>query len=157
MSPVRTEYRPVWTPPPFRPSTGQQRWIPRGSGVEEGGDPGLIGSITVMVSPLGQITVGQQVRFTAVRSGGGAPLSYQWSGPAGVIPGATSSVYNLTTTSTADSGTYTCVVTSAGASDSPQSGGAAITVVAAPVADLIITDLGDHLITDTGARISYAV
>ena len=74
MSPVRTEYRPAWTPPPFRPSTAPRRWIPRGSGVEEGGDPGLIGRITVLVSPLGQITVGQQVRFTAVRSGGGAPL-----------------------------------------------------------------------------------
>jgi hypothetical protein len=153
MSPVRTEYRPVWTPPPFRPSTGQQRWIPRGSGVEEGGDPGLIGSITVIVSPLGQITVGQAVRFTAVRSGGGAPLSYQWSGPAGVIPGATSSVYNLTTTSTADSGTYTCVVTSAGASDSPQSGGAAITVVAAPVAFAILMEDGGFILMENGGHI----
>jgi hypothetical protein len=148
---VRTVYVAPWQPPPFRPSTAPRRWISRGSGEGESGDPTLIGSIQVFVSPVGQITVGQEVRFTAVRTGGGAPLSYQWSGPAGLIPGATSSSYILTTTSTADSGTYTCTVTSAGASDSPQSGGAAITVVAAPTAFAwLMEDAGFILIEDGG-------
>jgi hypothetical protein len=149
---IRTEYPAAWTPPRFREQPAGA-FIVRGSGVEDGGPPDLIGRITVLVSPLGQITVGQQVRFTAVRTGGSAPLSYQWSGPSGPIPGATGSSYSFTTTSTADSGTYTCTVTSAGATDSPQSGGAAITVVAAPVAFAILMEDGGFILMEDSGHI----
>jgi hypothetical protein len=136
MSPVRTVFLDPWQPPRFREQPAGVVMV-RGSGVEEGGPPDLIGRITVMVSPAGQITVGQEVRFITVRMGGTAPLSYQWSGPAGLIPGATGASYYLTTTSPADSGTYTCTVSSADATDSPQSAGATIVVVGPPVADPI--------------------
>jgi hypothetical protein len=147
---IRTEYPQAWSPPRFREQPAGA-FVVRGTGVEEGGPADLIGRITVLVSPSGQITVGQQVRFTTVRLGGSAPLTYQWSGPAGLIPGATGASYTLTTTSTTDSGTYTCTVTSAGAIDSPQSAGAAITVVAAPVAFAwLMEDAGFILIEDGG-------
>jgi hypothetical protein len=149
---IRTEYPAAWTPPRFREQPAGA-FIVRGSGVEDGGPPDLIGRITVLVSPLGQITVGQQVRFTAVRTGGSAPLSYQWSGPSGPIPGATGSSYSFTTTSAADSGTYTVTVTSPDATDGPVNAGATIVVVAPPTTPGLITDTGAGIITDTGARI----
>lgn len=87
-----------------------------------------------MVRPPGQITVGQQVTLTAVRTGGGAtPLTYQWHGPDdSPIPGATGNSYTFTTTSPADSGTYRVVVDSASATDGPVAGSVAIVVVAPP-------------------------
>lgn len=142
-----------WLPPPFRPSTSSRRRIPRGSGADDGGPPDLIGRITVLVSQRGALVAGRPVRFTAVRTGGSAPLTYQWSGPSGPIPGATGSAYTFTPAGPGDSGTYTVAVTSAGATDGPQTAGAAVTVVAA---NLIITVAGDHIITDAGDRISWA-
>jgi hypothetical protein len=70
------------------------------------------------------------VLFTAVRQGGSAPLTFQWSGPSGPIAGATGGSYTFTPTGTSDSGTYTVAVTSPGATDTPVSAGATIVVVA---------------------------
>jgi hypothetical protein len=135
---IRTTYVDSWQPPGRPPGGGGRRNIPRGTGGgDSGGSSNLIGTIFVLVTPLGQITAGQEVRFTAVRSGGSAPLTYQWSGPSGVIPGATSNIYTFTTTSPSDSGTYTCTVTSAGATDTPKSAGATITVALPPGANPI--------------------
>jgi hypothetical protein len=145
---VRTVYLDPWTPPRFREqSAGAGAGIGCGTGIDEGGPTDLIGNITVLVSPIGQITEGQTVRLTAVRTGGSAPLTYQWSGPSGPIPGATSSTYSFVAQE-GDSGTYTCTVTSAGATDSPKSGGAAIVVT---VADKwLMEDSGFILMEDSG-------
>jgi hypothetical protein len=126
---IRTTYPNPWQPSPFRPSPAGRRNIPRGSG-EGGPDPTRIGTITVLVNPPGQILIGQQVTFTAVRTNGGAPMTYQWYYDPGnvLIPGATGSSYTFTPTSTTNSGTYKVVVSSPGAVDTPQSGQAAITV-----------------------------
>jgi hypothetical protein len=144
---VRTEYRTPWTPPRFRKQSAGAA-IGCGTGIFEGGPADLIGRITVLVSPVGQITEGQTVRLTAVRTGGSAPLTYQWYGPGNVlIPGATSNSYSFVAQE-GDSGTYTCTVTSAGATDGPQSGGAAIVVT---VADKwLMEDSGFILMEDSG-------
>ena len=126
---IRTTYLSPWQPPRFRPLAGGRDNIPRGSGVEEGGPIDKIGTIIVLVSPPGPVDAGEEVTLTAARTGGSAPLTYPWYAPGNVlIPGATGSRYTFTAQE-GDSGTYTCVVTGAGATDSPKSSGVAITVV----------------------------
>jgi len=77
--------------------------------------------------------VGGDATFTVAASGY-QPISYQWTGPGGVIPGATNATLLLTDLTTASPvnsgpGTYFCTVTNLyGATNTPNDGSIALTV-----------------------------
>jgi hypothetical protein len=79
--------------------------------------------------------VGGSATF-AVSAQGGVPLAYQWTGPAGVIAGATNTtltVSNLTLNTPANNGagTYYCTITNAyGSTNTPNDGSVQLTISA---------------------------
>jgi hypothetical protein len=77
---------------------------------------------------------GSSASFSVVASGT-SPFSYQWRKDGSAISGATASTYSINSTSTADSGNYTVVVTNS--AGSATSNAASLTVVAAVVAPII--------------------
>jgi hypothetical protein len=92
---------------------------------------------TVIIGDLPQIT--QQPSSTTVTAGQsasfsitatGSSLTYQWRKGGTAIAGATAATYTISSTSTADAGSYDCVVTNS--SGSATSSAASLTVNAAP-------------------------
>jgi plastocyanin len=147
MTPTRSIYKTPWYPPPFRETPASAHRVPaRGTGSSGGGPPDLIGNVVVMIPPTGRVAEGDTVRFVAVRYGGSAPTSYEWSGPDGPIAGETSPTLTITATF-ASSGTYIVTVTSPDATDSPVTASASITVTA--VTFRIRTEADGFILTES--------
>lgn len=86
---------------------------------------------TITTQPTGTtVTAGASVSFTVVATGTPAP-TYQWQKSGVNIAGATSATYTIASTTLADAGAYTVVVTNA--AGSVTSAAAALTVNAPPV------------------------
>jgi|GEM_PF-5260978 len=79
------------------------------------------------------ICVGEEHHFPILATG--SNVTYQWYKDAAALPGATSNVYSISSATTADSGDYYCVVSSASCPD-VQSDVATLTVVPLPVATI---------------------
>jgi hypothetical protein len=102
---------------------------------------------TITTQPASRtVTAGTNVSFT-VAATGTAPFSYQWRFNGANIAGATSATLTLTSVTTSQSGSYSCVVTNAGGSAT--SAGAVLTVNAAVTqpTKLTITMQGQGTVT----------
>ena len=102
---------------------------------------------TITTQPVSRtVTAGTNVSFT-VAATGTAPLNYQWRFNGANIVGATSATLTLTSVTTGQSGSYSCVVTNAGGSAT--SAEAVLTVNAAVTqpTKLIITMQGQGTVT----------
>jgi len=86
--------------------------------------------------------VGQNVSFTVAASG--SP-TYSWTGPAGVIAGATSSTLSLTNVQLSATGSYTATATNS--AGSVMSAAATLTVTAAPAAPVFTTQPVNRTVT----------
>ncbi len=81
---------------------------------------------SITTQPVSQtVTAGANLSFIVV-AGGTSPMGYQWRRNGTSISGATSPTLNLSTVTTNQSGTYTCVVTNA--AGTATSSGAVLTV-----------------------------
>lgn len=120
-------------------------------------------SITSDIGGSSTLVVGDVLNL-AITATGETPLSYQWKKNGSNISGATSATLTFATTSTGDSGNYTCEVTNAYGSVS--SGTAAITVtIPAPVITggnvltgpytLTVGDVASFTVVATGSGLSY--
>src|ERR1017187_77807 len=74
------------------------------------------------------VTAGQSASFSVTATG--SSPTYQWRKDGVAISGATAATYTISSTSTSDAGSYTCVVTNS--SGSATSTAATLTVTAAP-------------------------
>jgi len=106
---------------------------------------------TITTQPVSQtVAAGANISFT-VAANGTAPLSYQWRLDGANISGATSATLNLTSVTTGQAGSYTCVVTnSAGTATSA----AAMLTVNTPPS--ITTQPASQSVT-AGANVSFTV
>ena len=109
-------------------------------------------NITTQPSNL-TVTAGSSATFTIVASGT-APLTYQWKKAGSAISGATNASYTIASTTTADAGSYTCVVTNSGGSTT--SNAATLTVNSGTVAPSISTQPSNVTVT-AGARATLSV
>ena len=98
-------------------------------------------------------TTGGNVTFTVTASGT-SPLSYQWSKGTTSLSGATNASYTLTNVSSADAGTYTCLVSNS--AGSVTTNGATLTVSAAAVAPTVASQPASVTVT-AGSAASFAV
>jgi len=76
-------------------------------------DPSLIPVVTIAANPGANILTDEEDTLTAVVTGGGAPLFYQWMINGVVVPGATNAVYTSNNLSDGDS--VCCIVYANGA------------------------------------------
>ncbi len=109
---------------------------------------------TITTQPVGQsVMEGTSVSF-AVTASGTSPLSYQWRLNGVNIGGATSATLSLSSVTTNQAGSYSCVVTNvAGVATSSA---ALLTVTTLPVAPTITTQPGNQ-VTAVGGSVSFAV
>ncbi len=92
---------------------------------------------SITTQPTAQsVTVGQSAAFSVVATGSGT-LTYQWTKGGVSISGATAATYTIASTATTDAGSYAVVVTNSVSSVTSTS--ATLTVNAAPVGPVIVT------------------
>ncbi|MBP9900792.1 MAG: immunoglobulin domain-containing protein [Verrucomicrobia bacterium] len=109
---------------------------------------------SITTQPASQtVTAGANVSFTVAASGT-APLSYQWRLNGGNIGGATSATLTLTSVTTGQTGSYSCVVSNG--AGSATSSAAVLTVNAAAVVPSITTQPASQTVT-AGANVSFTV
>lgn len=109
---------------------------------------------SITTQPSSQtVTAGGGANF-AVTASGTDPLAYQWRKDGAAIAGATSATYSITSTTAADAGTYTVVVSNS--AGSATSNGATLTVNAAASAPSITTQPSSQTVT-TGSTVSFSV
>lgn len=99
------------------------------------------------------ITAGQSVSFSVAATGSGT-LSYQWKKNGTAIFSATSSIFTLSSATTADAGNYSVVV--GNAVGSVTSASATLTVNAAPVGPSITSQPTSQSVT-AGQSVSFSV
>ena len=108
----------------------------------------------ITTQPAAQSVVAGSVANFSVIASGTSPFSYQWKKNGTVIDGATSIPYTIATTTMADSGAYSVVVTnSAGMATSTD---AALTVTATAVAPAITTQPAAQTVTE-GESATFSV
>jgi pectate lyase len=78
------------------------------------------------------VVAGSLVSFTA-NAAGTQPISYQWSKNSTPIPGATSSILNLTSVQAADDGTYTVIASNSVGSTTSGPGQLTVTIAMPPI------------------------
>ncbi|MBI5424829.1 MAG: immunoglobulin domain-containing protein [Opitutae bacterium] len=109
---------------------------------------------SITTQPSSQtVTAGGGANF-AVTASGTDPLAYQWRKDGAAISGAASATYSIASTTTADAGTYTVVVSNS--AGSVTSNGATLTVNAAASAPSITTQPSNQSAT-TGGSVSFSV
>ncbi len=105
---------------------------------------------TITTHPVGAtLTVGQTINLF-VGASGTAPLSYQWKKDGSNLAGATSSSYSHLTTATADSGSYTCVVSNGYGSATSNAAVVTVTGGTPPVTGALLREDGTPLLREDG-------
>ncbi len=122
----------------------------------------VVAPTMIMTQPMAdqKILEGDPVSLSVVASGGG--LTYQWFKDGTAITGANANTYTITSTTLADTASYTVVVTNA-ASDSITSDPGMVEIFAAalftaqpqPTVDIVEEDSVTLSATGTGTQISY--
>lgn len=109
---------------------------------------------TITTQPAGQsVTAGDNVSFIIAASGT-APLSYQWRRNGVNLSGANSATLSLTSVSTNQAGSYTCLVTNVAGSS--LSSAAVLAVSALPVAPSVTTQPVSQTVA-VGANVTFTV
>jgi|GEM_PF-2414939 len=109
---------------------------------------------SITTQPAAQsVTAGESASFSVAATGSGT-LTYQWKKNGVNLVGATSPVFTIPSTTLADTGNYSVVVTNAVGSASSSNVG--LTVNAAPVAPSITTQPAAQSVT-AGATVSFSV
>lgn len=109
---------------------------------------------TIITQPVSQtITAGAGVSFS-VAATGTSPFSYQWRLNGTSISGATAPVLALSSVTTNQAGTYSCVVTNS--AGNAVSSGALLTVNPAPIAPTVTLQPLSQTVT-TGTNVSFTI